>query len=376
MLAAETLTRVWPPRRLLHILKAAAIFGTVFITVAAARLLPVVDQLRHHTRALDVETDALQKQTLVDMYLSRGHELHVAGQTYVWGEYIAYLGILLVGFALLGMLLTKREEAWYPAVAALMFLLMLGHFATLAPWHILKTYVFPWKSMRVPVRFRLLLLAFLAGWVGMAVDRLPAALGRWFGHRFGNASRTLVLGLALVGAGDAMGYATTVAGPRFNAPPEQAVVPSARLYIGGPGMAPFIDQPRQNRGRLECWEEWNFTAGAPQWTGDVPQAKPGDKNVVVEVANRTQNTFTIDVDAKAPARVLVNVPYDRGWRTDAGEVADQSKLLVVDVPAGRRTIHLKYWPQGLTAGLWLTTLGLAGVIAYFVWRRQRARRAI
>lgn len=168
--------------------------------------------------------------------------------------------------------------------------------------------------------------------------------------------------------------ASTVVATRFSSPAETRVVPSTRLYFGGNDMAAFLDQPRQNRGRLDCWDEWNFTAGAPQWTGDVPQAKARDANVVVEVANRTQNTFTIDVDAKAAGRVLVNVPYDRGWRTNVGEAVNENKLLVIDVPAGRHRIKLEYWPHGLTAGLFLTAIGGAAVIAFFV-RDRRPRRA-
>jgi hypothetical protein len=373
VLGAETLTRMWPKERLLSVLKAAAVFVAVFFVMGAARLLPVADQIMHHARQLDPETDAIKWSTLVDIYLARSHEWHVAGQTYVWPEYNGYLGAPLVFLALVGLLLARRNEAWFVVLGLFVFAVMLGHFAELAPWHILKGHIFPWKSMRVPSRFRLILLAFIGGFIGIAVDRLPPLLARYLGPRLGAAARAAVLGIALLGAGDALGNSMDVVNTKFTSAAAQAVTPSVRLYIGGNGMAAFIDQPRQNRGRLDCWEEWGFTAGAPQWQGDVPQARSNDPNVVVEVANRTQNTFTIDVDAKAPGRVLVNVPYDRGWRTDVGAVADQAKLLVVDVPEGRRTIHLKYWPHGLTVGLLLTALGLAAIIAFFRAYAIRAR---
>jgi hypothetical protein len=369
LLVAETFTRVWPPRRALAVVKSGAIFGGVFLSVSAARLLPVLGQLREHPRLIVNETDALSWQTVTDIYLAKVHEWRFS-QVYVWGEYIGYVGILVVALCLVGILFTRREEAWYVAVAALFFALMLGHFAAYAPWHVLNTYVFPWKSMRVPVRFRLILLLFIAGWVGMAVDRLPPLVARWFGAKVGGRARVVMLGLALIGAGDALGYSSDVVRTKFDGPIAQPVAPSARLHFGGAQMAGFIDQPRQNRGRLECWGEWNFTAGAPQWQGDVPQARSSDPNVVVEVANRTQNTFTIDVDAKAPGRVLVNVPYDAGWRTNWGEVENENKLLVVDVPAGRGRIELKYWPAGLTLGFVLSALGLAASLA-FLFRRRR-----
>jgi hypothetical protein len=376
VLAAETLTRMWPRARVKNILVATAIFAGVFVSLSAMRLFPVIDQLRHHTRAIGVETDAITWQTLGDMFLNRSHAVRFAEQTYVWGEYIAYVGVLLLALTLVGITLTRREELWFAAVAALVFALMLGHFASWAPWHVLKGFIPPFREMRVPSRFRLLLLLFMGGWVGIAMDRLPTAVSRWFGIGAGAKTRAFVIALGLIGAGDALGYASMVVAPRFTGPAAAPrVTASTRLFFGGADSAAFLDQPRQNRGRLECWDEWNFTEGAPQWLGDVPPARSSDPNVVVEVANRTANKFVVDVDAKAPGRVHVNVPYDRGWRTDVGAVANDAKLLVVDVPAGRHRIYLEYWPHGLTAGFILSGLAALGVGVFF-WRERTKRRAV
>jgi uncharacterized membrane protein YfhO len=101
-----------------------------------------------------------------------------------------------------------------------------------------------------------------------------------------------------------------------------------------------------------------------------------DEGAVVEVANRTHNTFTIDVDAKRPARILVNSGYDRGWQSDVGTVVEDKQLLAVDLPPGRHKVHLRYWPRRLTLGLWLSVLGLLGSLA-FLYRadlREALRR--
>jgi hypothetical protein len=129
----------------------------------------------------------------------------------------------------------------------------------------------------------------------------------------------------------------------------------------------MIDQPRQNRIRLACWDEWGFSAGAPMWEGDVPQAvaAPGAKVVVTNVV-RTQNKFSFHVEAEAPGRVLVNSGYDRGFRSNVGTVAEENKLLVLDVPQGSHDVRMEYWPHGLSLGFFLTFVGLAGSIAGFV----------
>lgn len=375
VLAFETLTRL-NRRSALGIVRSGAVTVVTFVTVAAARLLPVVDQLLHHTRPLAEETDTIPLKLLGAMFFAHPHEGRIPGQQYALGEYNTYIGVVLGVLVLCGILLSMRDRKWFFAVGVFVFALMMGHFARWAPWHLLREYLFPWKSMRVPSRFRLIFILFVAGWVGFAVDRLPPFLSRRLGHRIGAAARTAVLGIALIGAGDALGISSTTLESIYRSAPESVVTPGPRLFIGGrTTLAPFIDQPRQNQGRVGCWEEWNFTAGAPVWEGDVPQAKAAGDEVVVESVSRTQNTFTIDVDAKAPGRVLVNSPYERGWRTDVGTIANDRKLLVVDVPAGRAQIHLKYWPHGLTAGFALTAFGIATVVGFFVWDSRRRRAA-
>jgi uncharacterized membrane protein YfhO len=372
-LAIETLMRL-RPKNGLAVLKGAEIALVTFAAAGAARILPVVDQLLHHKRALATEDDSISLRTLYDMYFARTHEWKVPGQTYVWPEYSAHLGAILIALALVGFVLCLRDHAWFAALGTAIFLLMLGHFSKWAPWHLLKGHVFPFRSMRVPSRFRLIFALFLGGWAGFAVDRIPAVVARWLGPRTATAVRTAVLGVALIGAGDALSIAMTRIASAYTDPPEKAVEASPRLFIGGQ-LAQFVDQPRQNQGRVNCWEEWNFTDGAPVWQGDVPQAKAETDAVAVRNVSRTQNTFTIDVEAKEPARVRVNTPWERGWRTDVGKIAQDHKILVVDVPVGPSRIHLWYWPQWLTLGFFLTGFGTLAAVSFVVIESRRMLRA-
>jgi hypothetical protein len=164
----------------------------------------------------------------------------------------------------------------------------------------------------------------------------------------------------------------------YNAPLAPQVA-STRLHLGGPGLASnFVDQPRQNRGRIACWEEWGWNQGAALWEGDVPQAKPQDDGVVVSSVSRTPNTFTIDLDATRPSTVLVNSTYDKQWRTDTGQLRNMDNLLVLDVPPGHSIVHLRYLPRLFWPGVFLTLLGIAATSALFWYvrrQRQRASRA-
>jgi hypothetical protein len=373
ILAAETLTRAWPPRRLGPIVRAAVIVGAMGFLLAASRMLPVVDQLRSHSRSLGVETERLLWSTLKQMFLARSHGRHVDGQQYVWPEWGAYIGPILLTLALVGIIAGGLENAWIVALLVYSFLLMMGHEDKLAPWSILKAHIFPFKEMRVPSRFRCEVTLFLAALVGISLDRLPRMLQRWLLTKSPGAVRGLIVALALVGVGDMIGVGWSWFENTFQNAPAVPVPASARLFYGGPNVATMIEQPEQNRGRLQCWDEWGLYAGAPLWEGDVPQARaPG---ATIEVANRTQNTFTIDVSSPGPTTVLVNSSFDYGWRTNVGVVGEQNKQLVVHVPTGHHHVVLKYWPRWFTLGIALNVLGVELLAVFVWWTMRRARRS-
>lgn len=372
LLGAETLTRL-KKQTLVPIVKAGAIVGLVGFLVGACRFLPVIDQLKSHTRPIGIERDHIQWATLRDMFVSRTHERGVAGQTYVWPEYGTYIGPFLLVLAAIGAIVCAFESPWLVALAVVCFVLMMGHFSPVAPWAVLKAHVYPFKEMRVPSRFRCEVSMFLAVFAGIAVDRLPQKLAG-FSRKAGKIGRTLALAIAFIGAGDMIATGIAWFTVCFNNPPEQKVAVSPRLYVHGPNLSGMIDQPRQNRIRLACWDEWGFSAGAPMWEGDVPQAvaAPGAKVVVTNVV-RTQNKFSFHVEAEAPGRVLVNSGYDRGFRSNVGTVGEENKLLVLDVPQGSHDVRMEYWPHGLTLGFFLSFVGLAGSIAGFVKLGKAAR---
>ena len=380
LLAADTLTRLGSQKRALHIAKAGLITLVVAFTVGAARVIPLIDQFTSKHRLIELDLDHLARwSTLYKMYMLR--EVHwqyrLPDQGYVWGEYDTYMGGIVMSLAFVGVLVSGRKRLWMLALAVFVFVLMLGHFNEYAPWSFLHAHVFPFKSMRVSARFRLLLSMFIAGYVGLAIDRVPALVGRITGSPAGagKIARVVVAGLALVGAGDVMGVAGELVATRFGGPAEKRdLVPSVRLFYEGGNVAEYIDQPRQNRGRIGCQDAWAFSAAAATWGGDVPQARAKDRSAaVVEVANRTQNTFTVDVTATKPTRIFLNSGFERGWRSDVGEVTQENFLLAVDVPAGHHHIRLAYVPKGLYLGFFLTALGLLGS-GYFLLRKTSSSR--
>lgn len=372
VLGIETLLRLRSRERALRIALAGAVVVAVGLTVGAVRFLPVLDELRAHKRALGDETDAIQWSTLRDMFVARDHERFVPGQQYVWPEYGAYVGPIVLGLALVGVVLCGVEEAWLLLLLVACFALMLGHAGRFAPWTFLKAHVFPFTQMRVPSRFRAEVSLFLVAFAALAVDRIADRARPWL-RSFGrvDAARSTVAALALLGAGDVVSVGITCLRSAFGGPPEATqITPSGNLHFEGGGTA-LIDLPRANRGRLQCWEEWAFGEGAPLWTGDVPQARARDERAVVTNVRRTQHRFTFDVHAREAATILLNSAWDRGFRTNVGTLREEAKQLVLDVPAGVHRVQVVYETPKLRVGAAVSGVGLAAVIVAHVRSRRR-----
>jgi hypothetical protein len=376
VLGIETIFRCTSIERARRVLGAAAIVGVVAFSVGASRLIPLVSQLSSHARKFDgyPDVDRLSWPALRDMYMLRsaGYLSRFHEQQYVFGEYLTYIGWLGVALAFAGLAVACVDAPWLVALAIATAILMAGHFASWAPWSVLHGHVFPFKSMRVPARFRLILLMPISLFVALAAERIPTWVGQ-YRPRMGRFLAAALFGAAVLVTGDSAGLGQDLIVPRFSGPPETPVATSPRFYYGGPGLTPdLIDQPRQNRAYLGCHFTWAFHEGAPVWVGDVPQVRAADPEAaVIEASGRTANTFTADVEVNRPTRLVFNSAFEPSWRSNVGVVVEHDQLLAIDVErTGRYRVKLHYWPRGLTAGFLLSALGLAFAIGYLVRRRS------
>lgn len=369
-LGIESVTRLTSMSRALRIAGAAAVVGAVGLSVGASRILPIQDQFASHDRVMQDDTDHLARaQIWADMYLLRSPHwrARVPNQQYVLGEYQAYIG--WIGFLVfwVGVIAAASESWWLLAVSLALVALMLGHFASWAPWTYLHAHVPPFKSMRVPARFRLLLALPIAAHMGYAVDKAPAAIRRAVGMpALASALRVALFGLGVFAAGDSAGLFTEILEYRFTDPKPAVVTPSPRFYYGGDVHSDFANQPRQNHAWLGCRAAWYYNIEAPVWSGDVPQARAADDAATVESVSRTHNTFSLTVNASRPAKILLNSAYERGWQSTVGVVVADRQLLALEVPAGRHEIRMRYWPRRLTLGLWISALGLILALAFLL----------
>ena len=75
------------------------------------------------------------------------------------------------------------------------------------------------------------------------------------------------------------------------------------------------------------------------------------------------------VTANRYARIQVNLPYEKNWRTNVGHTFDEGKRLGVEVPPGRWLVRLRYRPYGILAGLRLSIAGAVGALFFLLRRR-------
>jgi hypothetical protein len=244
---------------------------------------------------------------------------------------------------------------------------MLGQFSEWAPWTLLHRYVPIFTSMRVPSRFRLIFHMFVALFVAYAIE---------YARKRSKRMHIFVVALAFIGIGDMIGFGFDIVKTRFHGPPPIPVVVSKDFYYGGIEVSKdFADAVRQNRGWLGCRSyEWPSNEDARVWTGNVLQARATDDSARVEKATRTSSTFSVDVDVKKPTIVLLNSGYAAGWQTTAGKIVEHDQMLAVELPVGYHKLRVRYWPRRMTPGIWITSIGLLGVIAFYVVRRLRRRR--
>ncbi len=388
ILICDSLLRIWPPRRPLRIIKAGAIAGAVGFSLGAARLLPVFDQLALHKREV-IDTDSLLHwSTLKEMWTRQDLSWMIwlpakpgetlSPQQYVWGEYLSYIGYASVLAATIGLVISVRREWRVVVLTAIVFVFMLGHFSHWAPWSLLTKHVPVFKAMRVPSRFRIILQCFIALFVAFAVDRVPIALERRLGRvsALAGIARVAVLGLALVGVGDMVGFGHQLIRLRFRGAPSPAVGdPNTRFFYNVDPSVDLAEAVRVNTAWLGCRSNaWPSNSDAAVWIGDLPQARPTDNGARVDVGNRTSSTFSVDVDVKRESVVLLNSGYAVGWQSNVGQVIEWDKMLAVRLPPGYHKVRMHYWPRRMNLGIGISIAGAAGVLLFLAWRIRRMLR--
>ncbi len=92
-----------------------------------------------------------------------------------------------------------------------------------------------------------------------------------------------------------------------------------------------------------------------------------------------KNGAVLTYDAKTSGDLFLTIPYDKGWSAslDGHKLAAnkvlkaQNGFIKVAVPAGKHTLTLNFFPQGLKTGIICFVAGILLFIAYDFWMKRK-----
>ena len=320
--------------------------GLFALGFAALKIIPAWEMLaiypRFHWGAQAHGWD----RTLIYLF-SRNQDLYRTEVSYfLFAEYGAYLSFAFAALAALGVV---TALPWL--IAGIIFVVLSrGDTGTYNLYHALK--LLP-GTVPVDIPARFIIGAVLCGGVlaALGADHLCRLPGQW--------GTTVAALLLVVG----MAEAWTVGPPNLRYLFHNPVVPILRsgsfrqYWVANPGSMTEINEA--NMGSVNC-QGYGYNDIPENARGYNEQGYKGEYYLLgagrVSQPRWTPNRLSYDVDAAAPATLVINQNYFPGWRleSDSGAWSPHDGLLAVELPPGHHEVILVYRPQKLWLGLALT----------------------
>jgi hypothetical protein len=301
-------------------------------------------------------------------------------------EYGAYPGVVGALVILIGVVTSAR--IWWPLYAAggVLVWMMLGTTATPDLWALVRRLPM-YDQLHVPSRMLAALVSVAAIAAGFGMD----ALQRWLGAStriWQGWPRVLPWALcALLYCELAvMGHALLT--QVFRVPPvpltpysdfaQRPAPPESAVLV--PGTMKSLLYPRllANWGAVDGYENLSVPTGRVLTTADAGYR--GEVYVTGAQGHVALESWTMArvrgrVRADGPGAVVMNQNYDPGWSvrmqhldgtvTDTPAVRTPDGLIATNVDSGDVVVEFRYWPNGLTVGLWVSVLSLGFCVGGF-----------
>lgn len=363
--------RSWRP------VAAAAMVILLGLAISGVKLLPMARFIMDNPRYTYWREPVLPLRALPRIFLGRDQlsPTSFAGAWLGWWEYGAYVGVVPMTLAALGVFIGRRRIIPAAACAIVFFGVMLGDFGGPAPWRWLHRLP-PFSSLHDTVRFRVPLVFCLALLSSAALSRVEEE-----GAPLRGGMRAAFLGLLGVLAAAATLDLVLVSAPLWGRlairppPPSRPPGPFRQAYLaererkGACVYRTFLG----NEGLVNNWDGLDLKPadvrpfGAPAYRGEAWLEDGG----VVETERWSPNELVYRVAPGHAGALVVNQRYDPGWAASGGmPVASLNGAIAVPVPPEGGTVTLRYRPPWLWAGCASTALG--AFAACLLWRRGRA----
>lgn len=360
--------RSWKP------LITACIAAAVSLGVSGIKVGPVLDFTLRHSRPSPL-LEKIMPWEIFRMLLSREHGYgRWPGHPFTWPEYGSYIGYLPLGFALAGLFRQTRERAFAVAMVCLFGLLVLGGHGDWSPYALLRKLPV-YKDLRVPSRYMIFVVFFLAVLAGFAmsawrraIERVPDAplWRRYLPH--------IVL---LVAIYEVLSFGHVELKRTYNIKKPVPVKPHKEFFqswVGRPQVESYLG-PYRNVGITNCYEEGANPRSRYLRRGRVPQVYLADRrDGSISAIHVTPNIVTFHAKLSRETLVVLNQNFDTGWRTPQRKAEDYRGLIAFRLPAGEHDVVARFRPTSLVLGAIVSIVAILGIIAAFVIIRRRERK--
>ncbi|MDO4620318.1 MAG: YfhO family protein [Lachnospiraceae bacterium] len=125
---------------------------------------------------------------------------------------------------------------------------------------------------------------------------------------------------------------------------------------------------------------YNASVDGAVSTALIPEISRAHLQESAEKIERTTSSYRCEITAAQSRYAFFSIPNDSGWKAYVNgketEIMDINGFMAVRIDAGVNDIELRYTVPGLTAGMILSLLALAGSIWWVLLHKKRAARAV
>jgi hypothetical protein len=361
--------------------------------LCAVKLLPMLEFLRQFPRHI-YDNTGTPWAIVAKIFLYRGHIEYdlffqeqiqeTLGIHYLWHEYGAYMGLIPLGLALLGMIKMFKTK-WPLVLSGIIFLFIaMGRHAPVNCWQILHCFPF-WDSQKVPSRYILGFLfvgSIMAGFAFHSLERWMMNLAK-NKNRLLNYVPTIIL---LIVFTDLYLVNHPIFENAFSVKPlvvsrEDSFVQRFRkeilfrdwksrssiypIFLSNSGILDAYEVVQiEKKGVRALWEEGY--RGEAFLLGGAGQA---------DVVSFSPNTVRIKTSAENPDKLVMNQNYYTGWnvrkngRSYPAEPYDG--MVSTPIPAGASDIEFYYLPQSFLIGLTVSLVSIVFISSCYIVKGKR-----
>ncbi|MBU0692014.1 hypothetical protein KKH18_09405 [bacterium] len=344
--------------------------GASVFALAAVRLLPVLEYINRFPRAT-VDHDRMGLDDLLYVLMIRHSDRLFADHGWEWPEYGNYLGwaVALLLLASFWFRFQRKTILWMGA--AFFLLLSLGKWSWFAPYSLLSNLPL-FENLRVPSRYTLSALFFLAPIAGLALTalqnsirgRLPNRLGIYLAQ---GAGLILLLGILL----DPVNFNRRQFEQSFHLPPPtDQVSETFQQRRGDPNR--MYAYPRVNQGSVLGLEESPLPQSeALRIDAEYQYLLASPEEAHCEQTWWSPNELRFYVNTPQENLLVINQNFRDSWRVEGDfRLENHRGLLAVELPTGEHQVALAYKPASFSYGFTLSFLAWIGLIIWYYRSRK------